>query len=88
MRFEFDPTKSNANLLKHGISFSDATSLWMDEKRLIIPAKMVQEARYAIIAEWNDKLWTGIFTMRSDAIRIISVRRARQNEREHYAESR
>ena len=87
MRFEFDPIKSTANLRKHGISFSDATALWMDEKRLIVPAKMVQETRYAIIAEYKDKIWTGIFTMRSDVIRIISVRRARQNEREQYLKS-
>jgi uncharacterized protein len=87
MRFEFDSSKSNANLLKHGISFPDATALWMDEKRLIVPAKMVQETRYAIISEYKDKIWTGIFTMRCDVIRIISVRRARRNEREHYFKS-
>lgn len=87
MRFEFDPIKSNANLLKHGINFADATALWLDEKRLIVPAKNVQETRHAIIAEYNETIWTGIFTMRSDVIRIISVRRARHNEREHYFKS-
>ena len=31
MLFEYDPTKSNANLEKHGIDFEEAQDLWLGE---------------------------------------------------------
>jgi len=37
--FEFDEAKSQANLLKHGINFVDAQTLWNDPRLLEIPAK-------------------------------------------------
>jgi uncharacterized DUF497 family protein len=40
----------------------------------------------ARIGKIGDKLWTAIFTRREDAIRIISVRRARKKETKLYAQ--
>jgi uncharacterized DUF497 family protein len=37
-----------------------------------------------LVAEHGDKLWTAIFTHRDSQIRIISVRRARDNEKALY----
>lgn len=31
MEFEYDPAKSTTNLLKHGIDFEEAQSLWEDQ---------------------------------------------------------
>lgn len=84
MEFEYDPVKSNANLEKHGIGFEEAKRLWLDEKRVLVPAHSSTEFREAIVAELDGKLWTAIYTMRGDAIRIISVRRSRDEEREGY----
>ncbi|WP_207106030.1 BrnT family toxin [Dissulfurispira thermophila] len=36
------------------------------------------EKKYYVIAKLHEKLWTAVYTMRSDAIRIISVRRSRR----------
>ncbi len=47
--FEFDETKSQVNLLKHGISFDDAQVLWDDPRLLEIPAKTEDEPRYLVI---------------------------------------
>ena len=47
--FEFDDSKSQANLLKHGISFIDAQRLWDDPSLLEITAKTEDEPRYLII---------------------------------------
>ena len=46
--FEFDEAKSQTNLLKHGISFSDAQTLWGDPRLLEIPAKKEDEPRYLV----------------------------------------
>ncbi|NOT16079.1 MAG: BrnT family toxin, partial [Methylotenera sp.] len=47
--FEFDETKRQANLLKHGINFFDAQQLWNDPMLLEIPAKTEDEPRFLMI---------------------------------------
>jgi uncharacterized DUF497 family protein len=51
---------------------------------LEIPAKTTDEPRFLVIGKIGEKHWTGIITYRSDNIRIISVRRARNEEIELY----
>ena len=82
MDFEFDASKSKANLEKHGIDFVEAQRLWKDEDRLEIPARAEDEPRYVLIAALGQKLWSAFFTYRKGRVRLISVRRARQEERE------
>ena len=84
MQFEFDTSKSERNLKKHGIDFFQAQLLWEDPERIVIPARMVDEPRYMIISKFEEKLWSCIFTIRDDNIRIISVRRSRKEEVEIY----
>jgi uncharacterized DUF497 family protein len=84
MNFEFDPEKSDANSIKHGIDFVEAQGLWNDADLLEIPAKTTDEPRFLVIGKIGEKHWTGIITYRSDNIRIISVRRARNEEIELY----
>ena len=50
--FEFDGTKSQANLLKHGIHFIDAQALWDDPNLLEIPRKHGRRA--ALLDDWAD----------------------------------
>ena len=87
MDFEFDASKSKANLGKHRIDFVEAQTLWEDEDRLEIPARTEDEPRYVLIAALGQKLWSAFFTYRNERIRLISVRRARKEERELYYES-
>ena len=84
MDFEFDPAKSQANLEKHGIDFTEAQKLWADEDRLVIPAQSETEDRFALLGRQDDRIWAAFYTMRGEAVRIISVRRARENEIELY----
>lgn len=84
MKFEYDPAKSESNRVKHGIDFDQARNLWMDEQALIVTARTDTEPRYALIGQYAGKIWTCIFTKRSDRIRIISVRRSRDGEKEKY----
>ncbi|MBK9308335.1 MAG: BrnT family toxin [Nitrospira sp.] len=87
MDFEFDAAKSTANREKHGIDFIEAQQLWEDEDRLEIPARTEDEPRYVLIAALKQKLWSAFLTYRTRRIRLISVRRAREEERELYHES-
>ena len=84
MKFEFDPKKSDANKTKHGINFIEAQELWNDIDYLEIPAKTTDEPRFLVIGKIGEKHWTGIITYRNDNIRIISMRRARNEEIELY----
>lgn len=78
--------KSKANLAKHGIDSEMAQDLWRDVEGLVAPSRYPGEPRKLLVAQRGGKLWAAIFTERGDAIRIISVRRARDNERTAYYE--
>jgi len=84
MSFEFDPDKRHANKQKHGIDFVEAQQLWTDPKRVEFFAQFKDEERHGIIALFQQRLWCGIYTMRNERMRVISVRRARKNERDIY----
>ena len=87
MEFEYDPVKSEANKQKHGIDFERAKELWRDANRAEFVARFSDESRLGLIAGLDDKLWTSIYTLRGDRARIISVRRARENEEAIYNDS-
>jgi uncharacterized DUF497 family protein len=82
--FEFDEEKSLINKRKHGIDFLEAQEIWEDNDRLIIPARTNDEPRFLIIGKFRKKLWSAIFTIRNENIRIISVRRSRKDEIDIY----
>lgn len=84
MEFEFDNKKSSANKEKHGIDFIETQKLWEDPNRVEIPAKYLDENRFVLIAKIKEQYWSAIFTYRREKIRIISVRRSRENEKEIY----
>jgi len=80
MAFEFDPRKSATNLTKHGIDFVEAQRLWEDPDLLEIPARTEDEPRWLVIGQIDSRHWSAVVTSRDDAIRIISVRRSRDDE--------
>ncbi|HEY9691313.1 MAG TPA: BrnT family toxin [Oculatellaceae cyanobacterium] len=84
MQFEYDSVKSQNNKSKHGIDFEEAQLLWNDPLRVEIQARSTTEPRSIVIGKIGDKHWSAIITNRGEAIRIISVRRARENEEEIY----
>ena len=88
MNFQFDPSKSSRNKKKHGIDFKEAQNLWKDPFRIEIPSKFVEEKRTLMIARLNNVLWAAVITYRDHIIRIISVRKARKNEKKIYFRGR
>ncbi len=84
MEFEYDPSKSASNQEKHGIDFDAAQALWADPRLIEAPALVADEPRFLAIGKIDGKHWTAVFARRDHRSRIISVRRARREEVEHY----
>jgi uncharacterized protein len=80
MGFEYDPEKSAQNKRRHGVDFEEAQVLWSDPALLEIPARVSDEPRWVVIGEINEKHWSAVITRRDENIRIISVRRSRDEE--------
>jgi uncharacterized DUF497 family protein len=80
MKFEFDPVKNATNKAKHGIDFVEAQALWLDDGLLEAPLLPKDEPRFLVIGRLEGKHWAAICTRRGEAVRIISVRRARKTE--------
>ena len=86
MQFEYDPNKSKSNKEKHGIDFDEAQALWENDTIKVPTYSGTDAERSLYIGKINDKTWTAITTERDGNIRIISVRRSRDYEREAYDE--
>lgn len=84
MRFEFNASKSETNKIKHGIDFIEAQRLWDDPDLIEIPSRFLDEKRHIVIGSIFDKTWSAIVTYRDHVIRIISVRRSRNQEIDLY----
>jgi uncharacterized protein len=88
MRIEFDPAKDAGNQAKPGVSLAlaeeldwDAALVWVDDRF------EYGELRMIALAPKTEILYYVAFVERSDARRIISLRRANRREVKHYVES-
>ena len=82
--FEFDAEKSAANLAKHGIDFETAQALWQDLNRTEIDVVRNDELRTLATGLIDGQLWTVVYTLRGEIVRIISARRAWDKEIRRY----
>jgi uncharacterized protein len=82
MLFEWDEAKAAANLAKHGISFVKAVAVFDGENRVIIEDIRYQydEPRFSIYGLIQGRLHVVVFTIRADAVRLISARKANKRE--------
>ncbi len=89
MQFEWDPNKAALNEEKHGINFRESMTTF-DDPRLVIfddPDHSLIEKRELLVGtSMKGKLLITSFTMRGEAVRIISSRRANKVERWKYYE--
>lgn len=90
MEFEWDTAKETANEKKHKISFVDAATVFDDPHHLEEDSTKPEhgEQRFRAIGMLGDVLITVIYTDRQGRRRIISARRARDNERKRYDQSK
>ena len=82
--FEWDIEKSVKNKKKHGVSFRESLEIWQCVHLSVekIATSKNGETRSATIGLIRGRLYTAIWTQRNDKIRIISVRRSRDGEKE------
>lgn len=85
MEFEWDEEKNKKNIIKHGIDFVDVT-LAFDHPILKTEdtRKDYKEMRFIGIGVIRDREIVIAYTTRSERIRIISTRRANEDERKKY----
>ena len=89
MEFEWDNNKAITNLQKHGISFTEAATVFGDPLSTTFPDPdhSINERRFITIGlSTGGKIIILSHTDRGDRIRIISARKATRKERSFYEE--
>jgi uncharacterized protein len=89
VRFEWDEKKSAANRRKHGISFAEARTAFLDEDARVIPdpEHSDEEERFVLLGlSISVRLLVVCHCYRQggDVVRIISARKANRDEIEQY----
>ena len=86
MNFEWDEAKNKINIQKHGLDFFDAWEIF--ESPLLVASDTRHdygEDRFIGIGLLRARVVVFVFTEKNgDTIRMISLRRARRNEREKF----
>jgi hypothetical protein len=89
MKFEWDKPKATANLGKHGVSFDEAATVFLDSLALSgpDPDHSLDESRYITFGMSSlGHLLAVSHTYRPGGIRLISARRVTRAERKLYEE--
>ena len=86
MIFEWDDAKASANEAKHGVSFRYAASIFLDPDRVDLDTSRPEdrEDRRKVIGVIDGRLFTVVYTLRGRAMRLISARRANDQETRHH----
>ena len=89
MRFEWDPRKAAGNRRKHGVSFTEAESVFADEHALLLddPEHSESEDRFLLLGlsgALRVLVVVHCFRASDCVIRLISARRADAEERRQY----
>ncbi len=83
MRYEWDERKRLSNLEKHGLDFFDV-GIVFESTHVEVPSSHSSEKRRLAIGTLDGRFVTVVYTMRDEATRVISFRRARHEERDTY----
>ncbi|OHX37713.1 hypothetical protein BJL95_07890 [Methylomonas sp. LWB] len=88
MKFEWDENKNQNNIRKHGVDFRQAVYVFADPFALSMPDNehSDDEERWLLLGKnLNEQILLVVHTFRyDDMIRIISARKATQNEKATY----
>lgn len=91
LRFEWDAKKAGANILKHGVSFEEACTVFADENAVLFddPDHSDAEDRFILLglsAEARMLIVCHCLRSEGDVIRIISARKATSRESKQYTD--
>ncbi|MDP1884884.1 MAG: BrnT family toxin [Polaromonas sp.] len=86
VEFEFDPAKAQANLRKHGVSFSHAEQALRDPMAFTIedPDAIGEQRFVSLGMDALGRVLVVVHTQREERTRVISARKASRGESEQY----
>lgn len=86
--FEWDEQKRISNLRKHEVDFVKASRIFDNYTLEYEDSRYdYSEERYIAIGQVDSEVLFVVYTVRGDAIRLISARKATKNERRNYYQS-
>lgn len=90
IKFEWDENKNRTNQNKHGISFTEAKTVFYDDEALVIedPEHSEEEERFIILGLSNKANLLVVchcYRASETVIRIISARKATKTESQYYS---
>ena len=88
--FEWDRIKDATNRRKHGVGFTEASTIFDDPLSITIPdpGRAVDEERFVIVGmSSKQRLLIVVHTIRGERIRLISARSATRHEKRNYEET-
>ena len=93
IRFEWDEAKNRANKRKHGVSFEEAQTVFLDENaiRFFDPDHSADEDRFLMLGlsfRLRVLVVCHCFRVNDSVIRIVSARKADQGEETDYWSAR
>lgn len=86
-QFQWDEGNEQKNE-KHGITSSQIESIFNAPIYVAGKITSIEESRWLLLGETNDKGWALIVTVRGQKLRIISCRRQRKEEIKFYEKSK
>ena len=90
MRFEWDPTKEEANRKKHGVSFGEATKVFTSGANYLEIYDEIhsdKEDRFIAVGRIKRGVVVVVYVEREeDVLRILSARMATRQERKRFEE--
>jgi uncharacterized DUF497 family protein len=86
--FEWDADKATANAAKHGVTFEEAVTVFLDLDYLLVRDALAPERFVAIGVSSQTRVLFVVHCERGEKLRIISARRATRRERETYERRR
>ena len=86
MIVEYDADKDEINRFKHRLALSFGKRVLLDSGRQIMPSirPIDGEDRYKAVGMVNGKLYTAVYVLRGERVRMISVRRSNGSEQRDY----
>jgi len=92
MNFDWDNNKNQSNIAKHGISFEEAIAIFDDSNILNYEdtrfnygeTRFVSIGQIILVTQEKTVIIVVIHTQRNQTIRLISARKANEQERKRY----
>ncbi len=89
MKFVWDDVKAAANYVKHGVAFEEVPDFDWELALETLDLRMdYRESRVIAISTIGSRLHVLVYALRSDSVRVISLRKANEREIRSYEKAK